>query len=256
MRRYGQALVRATLVFLLFTLPAVAATVTWAPVSEAYFPHWDEWGRGPEGSYGGDVANADGVYAAVMFADMSMEHYGDEFYPSTGASIVWNFATTLMLTGLEPGQSARVTVSTRLHGALHASALFGCGNDPDAEGWTGAAHDTSVQTSGAHFNNVSAQADLRRECQEGGSSDSHWVPFNEFDILLSEVPMTNGDTVTVFGQTSAWANAASRDTDIDAHTDATYAFAVSTQVVPIPAAGWLFGSVLGLLGWVRTIARR
>jgi len=24
-----------------------------------------------------------------------------------------------------------------------------------------------------------------------------------------------------------------------------------TQVVPIPAAAWLFGSALGLLGWVR-----
>lgn len=113
-----------------------------------------------------------------------------------------------------------------------------------------------VQTSNGFAGNVVVQADLRRECQVDGPSDSHWVPFNEFDVLLSEVAMTNGDTVTVFGQTSAWANAASRDNDIEAHTDATYAFAVSAQVVPLPAASWLFGSGLGLLGWLRTRARR
>ena len=34
-------------------------------------------------------------------------------------------------------------------------------------------------------------------------------------------------------------------------TDLTYQFTVQTSVIPVPAAVWLFGSALGLLGWMR-----
>lgn len=42
-----------------------------------------------------------------------------------------------------------------------------------------------------------------------------------------------------------------RNLDNPNGTDLLYEFSVETTLIPVPAAAWLFGSALGLLGWVR-----
>jgi hypothetical protein len=58
------------------------------------------------------------------------------------------------------------------------------------------------------------------------------------DIALGTFPSGAGDDV--------WTNASSEEIIID-----SYSGAQINAVIPVPAAVWLFGSALGLLGWVR-----
>lgn len=76
-------------------------------------------------------------------------------------------------------------------------------------------------------------------------------------------PLTDGVTVAsaqaFFGNTVFWNGISSvvsggqtiTGFTVTSESGADYATALKPQVVPVPAAGWLFGSALGLLGWRR-----
>lgn len=59
----------------------------------------------------------------------------------------------------------------------------------------------------------------------------------------------NVDIVTGSFENNLWVNAGADS--VLATAELVYADLTVTQVIPVPAAAWLFGSALGLLGWIR-----
>jgi hypothetical protein len=235
------------LVFLLFALPGITTAASWYPITEQYVQDWDNygWPNAATVIYGGSVSNDGGVYQATMSSKISA--LDPALLNDNGGWVIWGYSTVLQLGGLEPSQSARVTVSVKLTGSL-----FGELSGYDEESWLGSAYDITAATSGGSLIQFIEQEDLRVVVTPS-HDDKITEQINLGGTLIYDEIMMNGDQVMISGTKSTWANAYCNSSGPDffakAEADAVFSYTVSVNVIPIPAAIWLLGSgIIGLVG--------
>lgn len=105
--------------------------------------------------------------------------------------------------------------------------------DPDADGGLGA---SNFPTYGDAGNHALISGSVTEDNVQGGLGSANGLDAIAFDFILvnGQVPQLGGTVrFLVFSDT------------------ASTAYMVEGTIVPVPAAVWLFGSALGLLGWVR-----
>ncbi len=74
-----------------------------------------------------------------------------------------------------------------------------------------------------------------------------WQLVSTLDPSLVFSPVANDVNIKIRNTLTATTNAIGET----AWTQKKFSFVASTAVVPVPAAVWLFGSALGLLGWIK-----
>jgi hypothetical protein len=148
---------------------------------------------------------------------------------------------TLDLTGLTYLQPVSAQVNNLVSpatGAIQINASDPTGGLADFDVYTGVTGPASFGSGSARSTTV--------------ASGSGFLILNgSLGRISLESGFVSGDTVEAASQTHNWESFASLGLDTGVYTWSWAGDSVTLNVVPIPAAVWLFGSALGWLGWMR-----